>query len=204
MGNCIGKNGHLHQQRCQHSFSMKHTSIERPQKSVSSYLLTSSTPLNTSSERQSLYLCERKMNDNETNVIQQTLSPSHSNDEHIFMHKTSLLSPVQLSSQCKKLKSSNSEIVFSENHIKQSFTLMTNEQDTSIGHLLNKENDTNKENNTTTNSTIDINEKKNVDIKVHRTDNDQSTNHQYFTLINETQLSNRNIMVNTQNTNQGN
>jgi hypothetical protein len=114
------------------------------------------------------------------------------------MHTPSILSPVQLSSECKKFKSSNTIRVFSENHIKQPFTLMTNEQDTTMGHLFSKEKDTNKENDNS-----DGNEKMSIDIKVHITDNDQSKTHQYFTIINEKKLSNRDTMVNTREIVQG-
>jgi len=77
---------------------------------------------------------------------------------------------------------------------------MTNEQDTTtMGHLFSKEKDTNKENDNS-----DANEKMNIDIKVHITDNDQSKNHQYFTIINEQNLSKReSIMVNSREIVQG-
>jgi hypothetical protein len=218
MGNCIGKKTNIHQKQCRHSSSRTITSTQRPSKQAPSFLLASSSSLNTSLERQSIFLSHLSdaketdiiFNDNdesERNVIQYS-SPSSlatttpplpsTNDQLIFMHTPSILSPVQLSSECNKFKPSNTMIVFSENNIKQPFTLMTNEQDTTMGHLFSKEKDMNKENDNS-----DGNEKMNIDIKVHITDNDQSKNHQYFTIINEKKLSNREAMVHTREIVQG-
>jgi hypothetical protein len=217
MGNCIGKKSNIHHKQCRYSSSRTITSIQRPTKQTQSFLLASSSPLNTSLERRRTFLSHLSdvketniiFNDNDENerkVIQYsspsllpttTLSPQ-TNDQLVFMHTPSILSPVQLSSECKKFKSSNTIRVFSENHIKQPFTLMTNEQDTTMGHLFSKEKGTNKENDNS-----DGNEKMSIDIKVHITDNDQSKTHQYFTIINEKKLSNRDTMVNTREIVQG-
>jgi hypothetical protein len=213
MGNCIGKKSEIHHKHGRYSSSRTVPSTHRPTKSVSSFLLAS--PLNTSLERHSIFLSHLSeveetdivFNDNdesERKVIQYsspTLLPTptspllpSTNDQLVFRHTPSILSPVQLSSECKKCKPSNTVIVFSENHIKQPFTLMTNEQDTTtMGHLFSKEKDINKENDNS-----DGNEKMNRDIKVNITDNDQSGNHQYFTIINDKNLSNRETMVNAQ------
>jgi hypothetical protein len=212
MGNCIGKTSDIQHIQRRYSSSKTITSTQRPTKQNPSFILASPSLLNTSLDQRSIFpshLSNVKdtdiiFNDNdesEREVIQYsspsllpttTSSPSSTNDQLVFMHTPSILSPVQLSSECKKFKSSNTMIDFSENHIKQPFTLMTNEQDTTtMGHLFSKEKDINKENDNS-----DGNEKMNIDIKVHITDNDQSKNHQYFTLINEKKLSNRETMVN--------
>jgi len=219
MGNCIGKKSNIHHKQHRYSSSRTIPSIQRPTKQTQSFILASPSPLNTSLQQRSIFLSHLsdvketniKFNDNDENerkVIQYsspsllptaTLSPPQTNDQLVFMHTPSILSPVQLSSECKKFKSSNTIIVFSENHIKQPFTLMTNEQDTTtMGHLFSKEKDTNKENDNS-----DANEKMNIDIKVHITDNDQSKTHQYFTIINEKKLLNRDTMVNTREIVQG-
>jgi hypothetical protein len=194
MGNCIGKKSDIHHKQ------WKYPSLTpRPTKSVSSFILASPSSSSSSLKRHSIFLSnlsdvkETDDNDqNEKNVIQYlsssllattTTLPSLTNDQLVSIHTPS---PVQLSSECKKLKSSNTLIVFSETHIKQPFTLMTNEQDITMGHLFSKENDINKEN-----------DQVNTDIKVDITDNDQSTNHQYFTIINEQNLSKRESMVNS-------
>lgn len=189
MGNCIGKKSDTHYKQRKYP-----SATSRPTKPAPSFLLASPSSL----KGRSIFLShlsdikETDDNDkNEKNVIQYsspsflatTTLPSSTNDPIVSIHTTT---PVQLSSECKKLKSSNTVKVFSENHIKQPFTSMTNEQDITMGHLFSKENDINKEN-----------DQMNIDIKVHITDNDQSTNHQYFTFINEQNLSKRETMVNS-------
>jgi hypothetical protein len=223
MGNCVGKNSTIHHNQHRHSPSTILTSTklycndQRPTKPTPSLLLAlpSSSPLNTSSERSNIFLSRLSdvketdiiFNDNdetERKVIQYSslsllaTTPSKTNDQLVFMHTPSTLSPVQLSSECKKSKSSNTVKVFSENHIKQPFTLTTNEQDTTMGHLFSKEKDINKEN-----DNCDGNEKVNIDIKVHIIDKDQSKNRQYFTIINDQKVPNRETMVNTRDIVQG-
>jgi hypothetical protein len=214
MGNCIGKKSTITNQQRRHSPSTTITPIklysidQRPaKKQAPSFILAS--PLNTSSERNSIYLSDVKetdiiFNDNdesERKVIQYS-SPSllptttlPTNDQLIFMHIPSTLSPVQLSSECKKFKSSNtsSVIVFGKNNIQQSFTLTKNERDTTMGHLFSNEKDTNKENDMS-----DGNEKVNIDIKVHQNDNDDRKNHQYLIVINDQNVPSIETMVNTQ------
>ena len=195
MGNCIGKKSEIHHRQRRHSSSLTFPSVQRSIKPVASFKLA--TPLNTSSERHNIVLphsfdggetCIHLLNkndQNEKNVIQYS-SPS-SNEQFLLIHTPSVVisSPVQLTNEYEKLKSSKTVIVFSENHIKQPFTLLTNEQETTMGHLFNKENDINKE------------------IKVYLSDNDQSKNHQYFTIINEQNLSDRETMVHSREIAQG-
>lgn len=222
MGNCISKKSNIHHQQCRYSSTRPIPSSQRPIKQTLSLKLASPSSLNTSLEGHSIFrthLSNLKetdiiLNDNDEKdkkVIQYsstsllpttttTTSPPLSiNEQLIFMHTPSILSPVQLSSECKKFKSSNTMIVFRENHIKQPFTLISNEQDTPMGHLFSNEKDINQENDNSDGG----NEKMNIDIKVHITDNDQSKNHQYFTIINENKLSNRETMVNTREIVQG-
>jgi hypothetical protein len=213
MGNCIGKKSTLHQYQHRHAPSTKlYCNDQRPIKQTPSVSL----PLNTSSERSNIFLSHLSnvketdiiFDDNdesERKVIQYSslsllaTTTSQTNDQLVFIHTPSTLSPVQLSSECKKSKSSsNTVIVFSENNIKQPFTLTTNEQDTTMGHLFNKEKDINKENDDSIG-----NEKVNIDIKVHIIDKDQSKNHQYFTIINDQKVLKRETMVNTQEIVQG-
>lgn len=224
MGNCIGKNSNFHHEQRRYASARTISSSQRPTKQTLSFKLASPLPMNTSLNRHSIFLSHLSnvketniiLNDNDENdkkVIQYssptfsptmttttttTSTPPSINEQHIFMHTSPILSPVQLSSECKKFKSSNTMIVFSENHIKQPFTLISNEQDITMGHLFSNEKDINKENDNS-----DGNEKMNIDIKVHIPDNDQSKNHQYFTIINETKLPNRESMVNTRDIVQG-
>lgn len=197
MGNCIGKKSEIHHRQRRHSSSLTLPSVQRSNKPVASFKLA--TPLNTSSERHNIVLphssdggetCIHLLNkndQNEKNVIQYS-SPS-TNEQFLLIHHSPsvvIQSPVQLSNEYEKLKSSKTVIVFSENHIKQPFTLLTNEQETTMGHLFNKENDINKE------------------IKVYLSDNDQSKKtHQYFTIINEQNLSDRETMVHSREIAQG-
>lgn len=198
MGNCIGKKSEIHRR---HSSSSNLPSVQRSIKPVASFKLA--TPLNTSSERHNIVLPHsldeeeeshiHLLNNNDQhakNVIQYS-SPS-TNEQFFVIHSPSVVisSPVQLSNEYQKLKSSKTVIVFSENHIKQPFTLLTNEQETTMGHLFNKENDINKE-------------QMNKDIKVYLSDNDQSKTHQYFTIINEQNLSERETMVHSREIAQG-
>lgn len=216
MGNCIGKKSIKGNKHRGHSPSTKINSNklyyndQRPTKQTS-LLSSSSSPLNTSSERNSSFLShlsiaketDTSLNDNdesERKVIQysspsflaSTISPP--NEQLVFVHTLPTLLPVQLSSECKKFKSSNTSIVFDENHIKQAFKLTISEGNTTMGHLLSKGNDINKQN-----ENGDSIEKVSIDIKVHVTDNDQNKNHQYFTIIDD-QIS---TMVNTREIVQG-
>ena len=219
MGNCIGKKSTLHQSQHRHVPSTILTSTKlycNDQRSIKQ-TPSASLPLNTSSERSNIFLSHLSnvketdiiFDDNdesEKKVIQYSslsllaTTTSQTNDQLVFIHTPSTLSPVQLSSECNKKSksSSNTVIVFSENNIKQPFTLTTNEQDTTMGHLFNKEKDINKENDDSIG-----NEKVNIDIKVHIIDKDQSKNHQYFTIINDQKLLKRETMVNTQEILQG-
>ena len=142
MGNCIGKKSDVQRKQRRHSFSSTISSTQRPKQSPSTFLLES--PANTSLEQHNIFLSHssdvRETNnisndndENEKNVIQ--YSSPLTNDQLVSIHTSSTVSPVQLSSECKKLKSTKTVIVFSENHIKQPFTLMTNEQDITMGHL---------------------------------------------------------------------
>lgn len=214
MGNCIGKKSLSHHEQFRHGSSTKlYSKNGRPKKQMPLLLLSSSSsstptsPLNTSSERNSIFPShlsnvketDIKLNDNDENErkIIQYSSPvvlptttSATNEQLVFMHNTlSTLSPAQLSVECKKFKSSNTSIGFDENHIKQTFKLTTNEENTSMGHLFNKEKDTDKQN-----DSGDSNIKVNIDISVHKTDNDQSKNHHYFTIIND-KIPNKESMI---------
>jgi hypothetical protein len=210
MGNCIGKKADIHHKQRKYP-----SSGQRSTKSSSSFILASSSPvgrhrifLSHLSDVKETNIIVNGNDENVKNVIQYsspsylatpTTLPSLTNEQLVSIHTSSILSPVQLSSECKKLKSSNTVIILSENNIKKPFTLMTNEQDITKGHLFSKENDINKENDNSNG-----NDKMNIDIKVHITDNDQSKNHQYFTIINEQNLSKReSIMVNSREIVQG-
>ncbi|CAF1076621.1 unnamed protein product [Rotaria sp. Silwood1] len=222
MGNCIGKKSTLHHKQRRHSPSTKINSTklycndQRPTKQEPLLLLSSSSisPLNTSTERSSIFLSHLSnvkeidiiLNDNddsERKVIQYsspslltatttTATTSPTNEQLVFIHTSSTLSPVQLSSECKKFKSSNTSIVFDENNKRQAFKLTANEANTTMGQLVSKEKDISKQN-----DNDDIDEKVNIDIKVHIIDNDENKNHQYFTIIND-QIPTQETMINTQ------
>ncbi|CAF1475756.1 unnamed protein product [Adineta steineri] len=214
MGNCIGKKSSIYYEQRRHSSATINTSTklyyndQRPTKQASSLALASLATLNTSSERSSILLSHMSdaketnmvFNDNDESkrkVIQYssssllpTMTPS-TNEQFVFMRTSSpTLSPVQLSSECcKKIKSSNTVTVLSENNIKQPLSLTTNEQDMTIGHLFSKKKDINKENDK---------EKMTINIEIHMPDEDQNKSHQYFTIINDEKSSNNETMIDTQ------
>ncbi|CAF1232737.1 unnamed protein product [Adineta steineri] len=214
MGNCIGKKSSIYYEQRRHSSATINTSTklyyndQRPTKQASSLALASLATLNTSSERSSILLSHMSdakeinmvFNDNDESkrkVIQYssssllpTMTPS-TNEQFVFMRTSSpTLSPVQLSSECcKKIKSSNTVTVLSENNIKQPLALTTNEQDMTIGHLFSKKKDINKENDK---------EKMTINIEIHMPDEDQNKSHQYFTIINDEIPSNNETMIDTQ------
>ncbi|CAF1516833.1 unnamed protein product [Rotaria sordida] len=215
MGNCIGKKSTLHHKQRRNSPSIKINSTklycneQRPTKQESLLLLSTISPLNTSTERNSIFLSHlsdvkdidiiyNDNDDSERKVIQYSsfsllpTTTSPTNEQHVLMHTPSILSPVQLSSECKKFKSSNTSIVFDDNNIRQAFKLTINEENTTMGQLVSKEKDISKQN-----DNDDIDEKVNIDIKVHIIDNDQNKNHQYFTIIND-QIPTSETMINTQ------
>ena len=123
MGNCIGKKSDTHYKQRKYP-----SATSRPTKPTSSCILASPSSL----KRHSIFLSHlsdiKETDDNdkiEKNVIQYsspsflatttTTLPSLTNDPIVSIHTST---PVQLSSECKKLKSSNTVKVFSENHIK--------------------------------------------------------------------------------------
>ena len=196
MGNCIGKKSDLHRR---HSSALTSPSVQRSLRPIPPFKLA--LPLNPSSERHNLILShssevrESNKNDqNESRVIQ--YSSLSTNEQFLLIHphppSIVVVSPVQLTNEYKKLKSSKTVIVLSENDTKQPFTLLTNEQDTTMGHLFNKANDINKENDNSHG-----NDQVNIDIKVHTIDNEQSKTHHYFAIIDEENLSHRNKMHNS-------
>lgn len=203
MGNCIGKKSDFHHQQRRHSSSFTTIpSVQRSHKPIPSFKLA--LPLNPSLERHNIVLSHLSdvketsnnhiSNENDqskSSVIQ--YSSTSTNEQFLLIHSPSsvvaVVSPVQLTNEYKKLKSSKTVIVLSENDMKQPFTLLTNEQDTTMGHLFNKANDINKENDNSHG-----NDKVNTDIKVHTTDNERNKTHQYFTIINDKNLSHRNTM----------
>lgn len=208
MGNCIGKKSTAHHKQPRDSSSTNifptklYYNDQGPTEQSSSLVLAS-----ISSERSTIFLSHlsnikqtdiifNDNNESERKIIQYsspsflaTMTPS-TNEQLVYMHT---LSPAQLSSECKKHKSSNTVIVLSENNIKQPFATTTNEQDTTMGHLFSKEKDINKENDNSHSY-----KKMNIDIKVHMTDS-----HQYVTFINDEKLPNNETMVNTQEVIQG-
>jgi len=221
MGNCIGKKSTIHHKQRRHAPSTNilptklYYNNQGLTEQAPSLVLTSLSTLNISSEQSSIFLSHLSdaketdivFNDNDENerkVIQYsslallatTTPPPPTNEPLVYMHTSS---PVQLSSECKKYKSSNATIVLSENNIKQPFApTTTNEPDTTMGHLFSKETDINKENDNSHSY-----KQMNIDIKVHMTDNDQSKSHQYFTFINDEKLPNNETMVNTKEIIQG-
>lgn len=218
MGNCIGKKSAAYDKQRRHSSATLGTSAklycndQRPTKQVPSLVLASPSILNTSSERKTIFRSHLSdvqqanvtCNDNDESkrksIIQYstpsllaTMTPS-TNESYVFMHTPSTLSPVQLSSECcKKIKSSNAMVVFGENHINQALTLTTTEQEMTVGHLFSKKKDLNKENDNKHDNT-----KLNIDIEIHRTDNEQHKSQDYFTIINEDKQLNTETMIDTQ------
>ncbi|UJR28536.1 hypothetical protein I4U23_009772 [Adineta vaga] len=220
MGNCIGKKSAAYDKQCRHSSATIGTSTklyyndQRPTKQVPSLVLASPSILNTSAERRSIFLshlsdlqqsdiiCNNNDESKRKSIIQcstlsrlTTMTPS-TNEPFVLMHTSSTLSPVQLSSECcKKIKSSNTIVVFGENHINQALTstTTTTEQEMTVGHLFSKKKDLNKENDNKHDNT-----KMNIDIELHLTDNEQNRSQDYFTIINEEKQPTNETMIDTQ------
>ena len=123
--------------------------------------------------------------ENERKIIQS--SSSTTNDQLTLVSS-------QSSAEYKKCKSNDATPTsLSENHIKQSFTLIINDEDRkTMGHLFNKEKDINKDNIRRNNV-----ENLNTDIKVHENEREKRKHDdQYFTIITEQEMSNIDTMVN--------
>ncbi|CAF0988673.1 unnamed protein product [Rotaria sp. Silwood1] len=147
MGNCIGKKSDAHNKHRRHTSSTVSTSKLHCNNQLN---LTPTLPSSTS-ERTTDHLSSlsdvkesdilfNNKDESEKNIIQYSSSlATITNDQFLFSHSSSTLSPVQLSIQCKKFKSNNNVTDFSENNVAHPITLIKNEQDTNMGHLFSKE-----------------------------------------------------------------
>jgi hypothetical protein len=125
MGNCIGKKSGAQNKHQKHQLSIAKTLSSSEQ---------TSTPISHLSDIKESDIDEK----NKEEVIQCLSSSSllsTTNDQYLFLHT----SPVQLSIQCKKFKSNNPVTDFSENSVTHPITLITNEEDTSMGRVFSKE-----------------------------------------------------------------
>jgi hypothetical protein len=137
MGNCIGKKSPAQNKHRRHSPSAKLHSNNQ---------LTTIPPLDQLNAPSS-HLSDRKESDilfnndeeSEKKLVQDSSSLATTANGQFFFTHTPPLSPDQLSVQCKKFKSSDTVIDFSENAI----TLITNEHETTMGFLFSKEKEIN-------------------------------------------------------------
>lgn len=225
MGNCIGKKSLADHPRGLPSSSKNVASSKlysqnhRRTKPTLTLLLPthSSGPLNRSEERSDISLSQLSdvnetdlvfSNDHDENVrkvIPYSSSSPHTtttpatNKPLVFLPTVSFAQP---SSDDKKIKSSKILINFSETRIKQPFTLIINEHDSTMGHLFSKEKDINKANDRRNDE--DEDESMNIDIKVHIDEKESAKeNEPYFTIIDEPKVSSTEIMVNSEEVLQG-
>ncbi|CAF3945714.1 unnamed protein product [Rotaria sp. Silwood2] len=150
MGNCIGKKSDTQNKHRRHTSSI----VSIGKLHFNNQLKTTSI-LPSSSEQTSNHLSHLSNvkdsdilfnnNDESEKKIIQNLSPltTITNDQFLCSHTSQILSPVQLSIQCKPFKSNNNVIDFSENNVAHPITLIKNEQDTNMGHLFNEEKEVN-------------------------------------------------------------
>ena len=222
MGNCIGKKSTIHQKLNAKASSSNNLPPsksdgheQRAAKRPASVLLAPS--VNISAEQSSIFLSHaldvkdtniilNGDDESERKVIQHSsastvpITTLATNDRPVCVRTPSTEAYIQLSSERIKLKSSHTVVIDpSENTIKQPFASASSDaQDTTMGHLLSKEKDANKEN-----DRIESDEKVSVDIKVHKNDNEHNKNHPYFTIINEQKMPSTETMVNGDETHRG-
>lgn len=201
MGNCIGKRTLPPDQRRVKSNSKKSRHKHDPSiKLVSTAIIVNSS----TNEDQFLRLLtdSKETNDilqqseqtNPVHVIQSSLKlSSPANDQFMFLCECKPVSSIQLTNENYPVQTVDSKCPsLSENHIKQTFTTIINDEDRpTMGDLFSKENDINKEN-VPSNSY----EKVNIEIETHENDKEKRKHsHQYFTIIKQDELSNTETMV---------
>ncbi|CAF4994498.1 unnamed protein product [Rotaria socialis] len=147
MGNCIGKKSHAQKKHHQYSSSIISTSKLRSnnQLTIKSNRPPSSNQTSNHIARfynvkQSDILFNRN-EQNEKNAVEYPLSLATTvrKDQFLFTNTSARLSPIQLSIQCKTFKLSNDVLDFCENNVVNSGTLITNQQDSAMGHFVSKE-----------------------------------------------------------------
>lgn len=145
MGNCIGKKPHTKSKRYRHS---------PPSPPLSTIKLRRNNQLNTKSilptslkstsiDNHDSHLSDLK----EFNIIERPLSLTSTvtKDQFVFVNTPTRLSSIALSTQCETFKLSNDVKDFNENNLSNPISLITNEEDTTMGNLCNKENETDKD-----------------------------------------------------------
>jgi hypothetical protein len=151
MGNCIGKKSGAQNKQQKHTSSLFSTTKSHfnNQLSIAKNLSSSEQTTTPISHLSDIKESDTVSNNNEKNKeeVIQCLSSllATTNDQYLFLHTPIISSPVQLSIQCKKFKSNNTVTDFSENSVTHQITLITNEEDTSMGHIFSKETEINND-----------------------------------------------------------
>jgi hypothetical protein len=135
MGNCIGKKSPAQNKHRKRPHSTKlHVNNQRT--TPPPLLVQSSAPFSHLSDIKEPDILFNNDEESEKKVVQYSSSLTTTNNGQFFLtHTPPTSSPDQLSVQCKKFKSTDTVREFSENSI----SLLTNEQDTTMGFLFSKE-----------------------------------------------------------------
>ena len=155
MGSCIGKKSGAQNKQSRHSSSTVSTTKSHfnNQLSIKQILPSSSSEqtsilisrLSVIKESDTLFNQDEKSKEEVIQCLSSSSLSITTNDQFLFVHTPATSSPAQLSIQCKKFKSSNTVIDFSENNVTHPISLITNEQDIPMGHLFSKERDINND-----------------------------------------------------------
>ncbi|CAF3717151.1 unnamed protein product [Rotaria sordida] len=154
MGNCIGKKSDVQNKHRKHNSSkiVSNSKLHRNnQLNIKSTLPLSLKQTNNrfcrlSNVKESNILFNNN-DESEKQIIQYSSSLTTLSNEQLLCSDTlPTLSPVQLSIQCKKFKSNNNVIDFSETNIAYPITLIQNEQDTTMEYVSSEETEINNNN----------------------------------------------------------